>query len=112
MSHRIRPDLVRAVVRPVLRLAVFVRRVFRPFRAPCGPVPSAPPAPAPAVEAPVPGLAPVSPLHCPGRRVHPYPVSHERYGRRVALARALDGIGIGPWAIHRRTVGVPLGVAV
>ncbi|MFF4157058.1 hypothetical protein [Streptomyces sp. NPDC001678] len=38
---------------------------------------------------------------------HPYRLTHEQRRRRTALALALDGIDIGPWAIHGHRIGTP-----
>ncbi|MEU8580598.1 hypothetical protein [Streptomyces abikoensis] len=37
----------------------------------------------------------------------PYRLTHEQRRRRTALALALDGIDIGPWAIHGHRIGTP-----
>ncbi|MCC3778387.1 hypothetical protein [Streptomyces sp. UNOB3_S3] len=38
----------------------------------------------------------------------PHRLTHEQRRRRTALALALDGIDIGPWAIHGHRIGTPV----
>ncbi|MFD8998852.1 hypothetical protein [Streptomyces abikoensis] len=41
----------------------------------------------------------------------PHRLTHEQRRRRTALALALDGIDVGPWAIHGHRIGTPAALA-
>ncbi|MFI0913552.1 hypothetical protein [Streptomyces abikoensis] len=68
------------------------------------------------VRALTPPPLPGTPDRCPARAdltpfFRPHRLTHEQRRRRTALALALDGIDIGPWAIHGHRIGTPAALA-
>ncbi|MFE3887485.1 hypothetical protein ACFXPQ_32040 [Streptomyces lydicus] len=118
MSHRIQVALERALVRIIEFFFPFAQGNHRaapgthPPHPTCtswasahAPAASRNPGAARHPRAAAPADAPV--LDGPGPLVRPYLLAYEQCARRAALALALDGIDVGPWAIHGHLVGTP-----
>ncbi|GGP71528.1 hypothetical protein [Streptomyces abikoensis] len=64
------------------------------------------------IQALTPPSLPGAPDRCAARAdltpfFRPHRLTHEQRRRRTALALALDGIDVGPWAIHGHRIGTP-----